>query len=240
MTGAGVEEQRNVLGELCVTQATPHTAMLAPVKTRSKVSDQEIALLLAELKERQLEIIERGRSENYLFVLYFTALGAIVAGIAVLQSPGLALVATGDLLPTIVLLGALAMLALPADLVHLAFGVEIRRVYIQKNIEPRLRDLRALIEPSQGEGFRFEQFDRLMHKGWANALIVARTAFIWLPSAILFGYYLWLVWPKPGAPISIAWWHLVIIVLGLATVVICNRAFFKMNRMIRDALADEP
>lgn len=191
----------------------------------SEKNANELTLLLADLTSRQQEIVERGRSENYLFVLYFTALGSIVAAIALLQSNA---GVVGPALPTIVLVGALAMLALPVDQVHLAYGTELRRVYIQQYLQPRLRTL--YYHRTDGLADRallFEDFDRETHKGWFNALIPVRAGFVYLPSAVLFTYYL-LLRSQTGFQFAERPYEVAMVVLGLAAIVINAGAFFRM------------
>jgi len=198
---------------------------------RKPSKSETISILIADLTSRQQEIIERGRSENYLFVLYFTALGGIVAGVAVLQSLDAASKgALGPNLPTFVLLGSLAMIALPVDLVHLAYGTELRRVYIQTHLEPKFREL--LTDHSELAAFSYEKYDRVNHLKWSNALIVVRTGFVWLPSTILFGYFLTLRFQKlPSTELD--WMiEIAVILTGVIAIIFCIGSFFKVNSLI--------
>jgi len=91
---------------------------------RTAAEDRELQVLLADLAQRQQEIVDRGRSENYLYVVFFTAIGAIIAGMAALFS--LHLTTYPVLLPTLVSVGFLVLLCLPVNLIHLGSVTELR------------------------------------------------------------------------------------------------------------------
>ena len=208
-----------------------------PSKRSRESTQNEIANLLADLSNRQQEIVERGRSENYLFVLLFTALGGVIAAIAALESsPASKDQSLSEFLPTLVLLASLTLLALPVDLVHLGYGSEIRRVYIQRVLEPRLKDLiPRRWRDSHGKlvsAFDFERFDRDLHWGWFDILIGFRSFFVWLPSAILLGYYFFLR-NHTAAGVWSARFEIALFVIGGATMVAMGGAFVKMFLMIR-------
>lgn len=159
---------------------------------RSAASD-ELTILLADLTQRQLEIIDRGRSENYLYVVFFTAIGAIVAATGAYLS-----VRTTTFpwfLPLLLAIGFVVFLCLPINLVHLASVTELRRLYVQENLEPRLRELAGNLSkdarpPSAGGVFSFEAFDRDAHHGAFNFVIGVRSGFMSLPAMVLLGFYI--------------------------------------------------
>ena len=207
---------------------------------RTAAEDRELQVLLADLSQRQQEIVDRGRSENYLYVVFFTAIGAIIAGMAAFFS--LHLTTYPVLLPTLVSVGFLVLLCLPVNLIHLGSVTELRRIYIQQQLEPRLRVLggsTAQLDPQHPRGvFSFEAFDRLQHRGAFNFVIGMRSAFMSLPAAVLF--VTWIVL-RVQLWATVEWWQwvveAVVLVAGVVIVASIIGAFARMWGLIAEARA---
>ena len=64
--------------------------------------DHTFDLLITDLGHRQQEVIERGRNENYLFVVYFTSLAVVITVIGTLVTRQYDGAAFDKLIPTLV------------------------------------------------------------------------------------------------------------------------------------------
>jgi hypothetical protein len=206
-------------------------------KAAHPVTGDEVQILLADLTQRQQEIIDRGRSENYLYVVFFTAVGAIVAAVVVFLSHGKA--SFPDFLPTLVCLGALVLLCLPVNLVHLGSVTELRRMYVQENLEPRLRELGGNLagsRPLTSRGvFSFESYDRAMHHGAFNFVIAVRSAFMSLPAFAMLCFYVYLrveFWNRFDWPLWIVEGVLILAIAFVSWVII--RSFAHLWKLLRD------
>ncbi len=158
---------------------------------KTPATPDELTVLLADFTARQQEIVDRGRSENYLYVIFFTAIGVLVTATALFFAHPLT--ELPPFLPTLLLVGAVVLLCLPINQIHLGTVTELRRIYVQDNLEPRLRELAGHAGHS-GSGhatgvFSFESFDRAQHHGPFNFTIGVRSAYMALPSALLIALY---------------------------------------------------
>ena len=198
--------------------------------------DHTFDLLIADLGHRQQELIERGRNENYLFVVYFTSLAVVITVIATLVTRQYDGAAFDKLIPTLVLVGSLVMLCLPVNFVHLACTTELRRIYIRERLEPLLCEYSA---PSIGGvqaingPFTFEEFDRDLHHGTFNILIGVRAGFVALPSATLLGTYIVLrISNTANMGVLYMFVDPVVFLLGVVAVTSTVAAYFRMSSLI--------
>lgn len=145
---------------------------------------EELALLLADWKQRQREIVVRSRAENYNFILVITSLATIGGLFIAFRSDWAEIYAS---LPTITAIGAFLLSVLPVNLAHVATTTELRRHYLELRVEPQI--IAIVGRHTQSSVSRrlltFEQFDRYEHRKYYNTLIVGRAIFSLAPSAVL-------------------------------------------------------
>lgn len=181
----------------------------------------EIDILQADWVERHREIAVRNQSEHSQSLLLVSASLAIAGGLFATRNW------TGeirDALPTLAAVGCALLTVFVANLSVLSVTTELRRHYVQRRLEPRIRELVELQRPAEFAGsdvtvLDFETYDRIQHKPWYNLVILLRSMFYLLLPVLLGVVWFWLRSTKAWA---LPWWPLEV---GLVTFAFAVVAF---------------
>lgn len=203
-------------------------------------SDRRLQVLLADWSERQREIVVRSQSENYIFVLLITVTGVAAATFATI---GIHSTAFQKYFALLSALGALVLSSLPINLSHIASSTEVRRLYVQRSLEPKIARMIGA-DPTGADAadpiplMGFEAFDRQQHRGALDFAILVRALFSYLPSTLLLIAYAFTRVPAMGGTLPDAdhGWQLVgelaIVILTLTVLVTSAITGIVMYRRI--------